>query len=431
MNQTKQKPFEIRFDRIVLAYKMVKANQGSFGVDGISLEAYEEDLLNNLYKLWNRMSSGSYFPQAVRQVEIDKKGGGKRPLGIPSIVDRIAQAVVKRELEITLEPIFHDDSFGYRPNRSVVDALKKTRTRCWKQKWVLDIDIKSFFEDIPHDLLMKAVRKHTNCKWHLLYIERWLKAPVQKADGSVMEKVKGTPQGAVISPILANLFLHYCFDVWMRKNIPHCPFERYADDIVVHCDTESSASWVKSKLETRFQQCGLTLHPVKTKIVDCRTDKKSTGSEHQEFDFLGYTFRKRKAKSKTGKYFTSYLPAVSKKAIRSIQEQLKECKPLTSPICTLKAIAEDLNPRIRGWFNSYAVFYVSEFKRHIQLINHRLMLWARRKFKRLHRNRWRAKRWLSTIVQHQPHLFEHWRQGVVPHVDNEKPYDGRLSRTVL
>src|SRR5580700_9304064 len=245
MNQTKQKPFEIRFDRIVLAYKMVKANQGSFGVDGISLEAYEEDLLNNLYKLWHRMSSGSYFPQAVRQVEIDKKGGGKRPLGIPSIVDRIAQAVVKRELEITLEPIFRDDSFGYRPNRSVVDALKKTRTRCWKQKWVLDIDIKSFFEDIPHDLLMKAVRKHTNCKWHLLYIERWLKAPVQKADGSVMEKVKGTPQGAVISPILANLFLHYCFDEWMRKNIPHCPFERYADDIVVHCDTESSASWVK------------------------------------------------------------------------------------------------------------------------------------------------------------------------------------------
>jgi RNA-directed DNA polymerase len=414
MFQTKQKPFEIRFDRIVLAYKTVKANKGSYGVDGISLEAYEVNLQDNLYKLWNRMSSGSYFPQAVRQVEIDKKGGGKRPLGIPSVADRVAQAVVKRELEIMLEPIFHEDSFGYRRNRGVLDAVGKARERCWRYKWALDIDIKSFFEDISHELLMKAVRKHTNCKWHLLYIERWLKAPVQQVDGSVKEKVKGTPQGAVISPILANLFLHYAFDEWMRMNIPHCPFERYADDIVVHCDTKSSAAWVESKLETRLQQCGLTLHPVKTKIVDCRTVKESKSSEHQEFDFLGHTFRKRKARTKQGEFFTSYLPAVSKKAVKAIQGKVKECEPLAKTTGTLKEIATELNPKIRGWFNIFSKFYISEFKRHIQFINWRLMLWAKRKFKRLRRNRWNAKEWLRKISTSQPTLFEHWKHGVTP-----------------
>ena len=414
MLQTKQKPFEIRFDRVVLAYKTVKANKGSHGVDDVSLEAYEENLQDNLYKLWNRMSSGSYFPQAVRQVEIDKKGGGKRPLGIPSVSDRIAQAVVKRELEILLEPVFHEDSFGYRPHRSAIDALEKARARCWKFKWVLDMDIKSFFEDISHELLMKAVRKHTDCKWHLLYIERWLKAPVQQSDGSLREKVKGTPQGAVISPILANLFLHYCFDEWMRRKVSHIPFERYADDCVVHCQTEKQARWVRRQLEVRFQQCGLTLHPVKTKIVDCRQGKESRDSEYQEFDFLGYTFRKRKAKSKTGDYFTSYLPAVSKKSIKAIQEKIKECEPLIKTSGNLRDIAKELNPKIRGWFNSYGRFYPTELKRQLQYINRRLMLWARRKFKRLRGNRWSAKAWLRTISTQSRALFEHWIQGVTP-----------------
>jgi RNA-directed DNA polymerase len=414
MLQTKQKPFEIRFDRVVLAYKTVKANKGSHGVDDVSLEAYEENLQDNLYKLWNRMSSGSYFPQAVRQVEIDKKGGGKRPLGIPSVSDRIAQAVLKRELEIMLEPVFHEDSYGYRPHRSAADALGKARERCWKFKWVLDMDIKSFFEDISNELLMKAVRKHTDCKWHLLYIERWLKAPVQQPDGSLREKVKGTPQGAVISPVLANLFLHYCFDEWMRRKVSHIPFERYADDCVVHCQTEKQAQWIRRQLEARFQQCGLTLHPVKTKIVDCRQGKESRGSEHQEFDFLGYTFRKRKAKTKSGDYFTSYLPAVSKKSIKAIQEKVKECQPLVTTSGNLRDIAKELNPKIRGWFNSYGRFYPTELKRQLQYINRRLMLWARRKFKRLRGNRWHAKGWLRTIATQNRALFEHWIQGVTP-----------------
>ena len=415
MLQTTRKPFEIRFDRIVWAYKSVKANKGSYGVDEVSLEAYEKDLQSNLYKLWNRLSSGSYFPQAVRRVEIAKKGGGNRPLGIPTITDRVAQAVIKRDLEIVLEPMFHADSYGYRPQRSVQDALSQTRVRCWKYDWVIDLDIQSFFEDIPHELLMKAVKRHTSCKWHLLYIERWLQAPVQYADGCLRRRDKGVPQGGVISPLLSNLFLHYCFDEWISRKISHCPFERYADDIVIHCQTQKQAKWVMCRLEERFVECGLKLHSSKTKIVDCRTDKSSRKSEHQEFDFLGHTFRKRKARSKNGECFTSYLPAVSKKSIKGIREKLKESCVLSRVNNTLKDIARDLNPQIRGWFQSYGRFYTSELKNQLQCINGRLILWARRKYKRL-RNRWKALAWLKTLAKQQPVLFEHWRQGVLPRV---------------
>jgi RNA-directed DNA polymerase len=414
MLQTKQKPFEIRFDRVVEAYRTVKANKGSHGVDGVSLKAYEVNLQGNLYQLWNRMSSGSYFPQAGRLVEIAKKGGGKRPLVVPAVDDRVAQAVVKRELEIMLEPIFHENSYGYRPNRDAKEALGKARERCWKYGWVLDMDIKSFFEDIPHELLMKAVRRHTDCKWHLLYIERWLKAPVQQPDGVYREKVKGTQQGGVVSPVLANLFLHYCFDEWMNRNISSCPYERYADDIIVHCKTEKQAQWVKRQLEVRFRQCGLTLHPVKTKIVDCRTVKEARKSEHQEFDFLGHTFRKRGAKDKQGKKFTSFLPAVSKKSVKSIGEKLGECKTLSKTTGTLKEIAEELNPKIRGWFNSYGQYYPSELKRRLQCINRRLASWARRKFKRFKRSQWEALKWLRIVARKEQTLFEHWTRGVTP-----------------
>ena len=413
MLQTEQKPFAIRFDRVVMAYKAVKANKGSHGVDDVSLEAYEEDLQGNLYKLWNRMSSGSYFPQAVRQVEIGKKGGGKRPLGIPTVSDRVAQAVVKRELEILLEPVFHADSYGYRPHRSVQDALRQTQMRCWKYGWVIDLDIQSFFEDIPHELLMKAVKKHTACKWHVLYIERWLKAPVQQTDRQVKAKEKGTPQGGVISPLLANLYLHYCFDEWMKRRLGHCPFERYADDIVVHCKTRKQAGYVRARLEERFTQCGLKVHPVKTKIVDCRMDETSRKSKDQEFDYLGHTFRKRKARAKTGDYFTSYLPAVSKQSIKGIREKLKASEALRRVNNKLKDIAVELNPQIRGWFQNYGQFYVTELKKQLQCINGRLLLWVRRKYKRL-RNRWKALAWLRTIATAQPALFEHWAKGVIP-----------------
>lgn len=416
MLQTKQKSFEIRFDRVVKAFKDVKANKGSYGVDEITLKEYEENLQANLYKLWNRMSSGSYFPKPVRQVEIPKKGGGNRPLGIPAIEDRVAQSLVKRDLEIILEPIFQEDSYGYRRNKSVMDAVTRARSRCWEYRWVVDLDIRSFFEEIPHSLLMKAVRKHTNCKWHLLYIERWLTAGVLQVDGVLKEKTKGTPQGSVISPILSNLFLHYCMDEWMRRNIPTCPFERYADDGLVHCRSESQAKFVKSRLEERFRECGLTLHPEKTKIIDCRTLKGVGGKTNREFDFLGFTFRRRGARDKNGVGFTSFLPAISKKSVMSMREKVKGIKAFQVTDSILKQIAEELNPKIRGWIGSYGKFYPSELKRHLQYINRRLACWAKRKFKRFKGSQWNALKWLGKIAKEVPTLFEHWKFGVVPFV---------------
>jgi group II intron reverse transcriptase/maturase len=224
------KPFDIPKREVWEAYKQVRANQGAAGVDGQSIADFEADLANNLYKLWNRLSSGSYFPPPVRRVDIPKGDGKTRPLGIPTVADRIAQTVVKRFLEPLVEPRFHDDSYGYRPGKSALDAVGAARRRCWRYAWVLDLDIKAFFDSIDRDLLMRAVRKHTDCPWALLYIERWLKAPVQTAEGSLIERERGTPQGGVVSPLLANLFLHYAYDTWMRRNHPGVRFERYADD---------------------------------------------------------------------------------------------------------------------------------------------------------------------------------------------------------
>jgi len=224
------KPYDIPKQLVWEAYQRVKANRGAAGVDGVSLAAFEKDLKDNLYKIWNRMSSGSYFPPPVRLVEIDKDGGGTRPLGIPTIADRVAQTVAKMVLEPVVEPIFHPDSYGYRPGRSALDAMGVARKRCWDFDWVIDLDIKTFFDSIPHDLIEKAVAHHTDLAWLRLYVGRWLRAPIERADGSLLERTKGTPQGGVVSPLLANLFLHYGFDAWMQRTFPNNPFERFADD---------------------------------------------------------------------------------------------------------------------------------------------------------------------------------------------------------
>src|SRR6204780_2575105 len=273
---TKAKPFDIPKREVWEAFKKVKANQGAAGVDGQSVADFEANLSNNLYKLWNRMSSGSYLPPPVRRVNIPK-GYSKtetRPLGIPTVADRIAQEVVKRYLEPILEPIFHADSYGYRPGRSAIDAVRRARQRCWRFNWVLDVDVRGYFDSIDWDMLLKAVRKHTDCPWVRLYIERWLKVPVQMEDGSVVPRTAGTPQGGVVSPILANLFLHYAFDMWMVRTYPHIPFERYADDAICHCKTAEEAEALRSALADRFAACKLVLHPEKTKIAP---SKKSIG----------------------------------------------------------------------------------------------------------------------------------------------------------
>ncbi len=307
------KPFCIAKREVWEAYKQVKANRGAAGVDGQSIEDFDRDLSKNLYRIWNRMSSGSYFPPPVRRVDIPKGDtGGTRPLGIPTVSDRIAQMVVKRHLEPILEPVFHRDSYGYRPGKSAHDALVKARQRCWAHDWVLDLDIKSFFDEIDWDLLMRAVRRHTDCPWVLLYLERWLQAPVRMPDGTLVARESGTPQGAVVSPVLANLFLHYAFDLWMQREYPSILFERYADDVICHCASETQALELRQVLEQRFAACRLRLHPEKTKIVYCKDANRPGDYPERSFDFLGYTFRSRMAVGRNQKRFVSFIlnPAV-------------------------------------------------------------------------------------------------------------------------
>jgi RNA-directed DNA polymerase len=303
----KVKSFDIRKRLVFEAWEKVQANGGAPGVDAVSIERFEGNEVNNLYKLWNRMSSGSYFPGPVRAVEIPKEHGtGVRTLGVPNVADRVAQTAAAMLLEDKLEPIFHRDSYGYRPGRSAHDALAVARRRCWRQDWVLDLDVSAFFDSVPHDLLLKAVAHHTDERWVLCYIERWLTAPMQMSDGTLIARERGTPQGSPISPLLANLFMHYAFDRWMDREHPDCPFERYADDVVVHCDTETQAHHLWVALAERLGSVGLELHPDKTKIVYCKDTKRRQDFEHTSFDFLGYTFRGRRAKSRRG-FFVSFL----------------------------------------------------------------------------------------------------------------------------
>lgn len=403
------KSFEISKRQVFEAYKRIKANKGGAGVDGESIEQFEEELSSNLYKLWNRLASGSYFPPPVRRVEIPKGDGGMRPLGIPTVGDRIAQMVVKEALEPELEPHYHEDSYGYRPGKSAHDALEQTRKRCWRYDWVLDLDIKGFFDNIDHELLMRAVRKHTNCKWILLYVDRWLKAPVQLLDGSLQQPQKGTPQGGVISPLLANLFLHYAFDLWMKRQSPNIPFERYADDAICHCKSERQAQWLKATLERRFAEVGLMLHPKKTKIVYCKDEDRRENYPNESFDYLGYTFRPRRSKNRWGKYFINFSPAISNKASKAIRDEAKRWRWHLRSDKHLEDIARMFNPIIRGWISYYGRFYKSALYPTLRCLDRRLVQWARRKFKRLKRHRRRAEQWLRRVARRQPGLFAHWR----------------------
>jgi RNA-directed DNA polymerase len=405
----KAKPFSISKREVWEAYKRVKANQGAAGVDGQSIAEFEGELKNNLYKLWNRMSSGSYFPPPVRRVDIPKGDGRTRPLGIPTVSDRIAQMVVKRYLESEVDKHFHPDSYGYRPGKSAIDAVGRARERCWRYDWVLDLDIKGFFDNIDHELMMRAVRKHTDCPWVLLYIERCLKAPVQMPDGTVVNREKGTPQGGVISPLLANLFLHYTFDVWMARQHPDIPFERYADDAVCHCRTEAQAQSLRKELEQRFAECRLELHPQKTKIVYCKDDDRRGNYPHEKFDFLGYTFRARRSKNRWGRYFVNFSPAVSAEALRDFRRELRRWRLHTRSDKSLEDLSRMFNPVLRGWANYYGRFYKSALYPTFQHFDRILVRWAVRKYKRLQGHHRRAAHWLRRIARRQPELFAHWR----------------------
>ncbi len=412
----KAKPFEISKEVVVEAWKQVKANQGAAGVDEETIADFEENLRDNLYKVWNRMSSGSYYPPAVRTVPIPKKTGGERILGIPSVSDRVAQMVAKLYFEPMVEPHFHEDSYGYRPNKSAIQAIGVTRKRCWKYDWVLEFDIKGLFDNIDHELLMKAVRTHTDSKWLLLYIERWLKSPFQIDDGILIERTKGTPQGGVISPVLSNLFLHYVFDNWMKRNYPELPFCRYADDAVVHCRTETEAINLKKALETRFRQCKLEVHPDKTRIVYCKDDDRWGNYPITSFGFLGYTFRPRKSKNRWGKYFINFSPAVSNKAGKAMRQTTRRWKLHLRSDKSLEDLSRMYSPIVRGWINYYGSFYKSALHPTLRHLNRTLVRWAMRKFKRLKGHRRRAEYWLGRIATRQPELFPHWKIGIKPTV---------------
>ncbi len=412
---SKSRPFAISEVVVKAAYRRVKANKGAAGVDGETIEEFERDLEGNLYKLWNRMSSGSYFPPPVRAVEIPKPGGkGIRVLGVPTIADRTAQTVAAMYLEPEVEPMFHPDSYGYRPGRSAKQALARCRERCWQSDWVVDLDIRAFFDTIPHALIMKAVAKHTQLKWLLLYVQRWLEAPLQREDGTLVERDRGSPQGSAISPLLANLFMHYAFDSWMRRELPAIGFERYCDDVVVHCVSKAQAEFVKAAIGRRLQECGLEMHPEKTRIVYCKDGKRQGPHEPKRFVFLGYEFRARSIRTKDGRRFEGFSPAISPEEGKRIRQEMRNWHLSSATRQTLTELAERINSRVRGWINYYGAFYRSELIQSLLLLNEHLVRWATRKYKRLRGRKGKPWKFLANVAGREPNLFVHWSFGLRP-----------------
>ena len=394
------------------SYLKVMEKGGGAGIDKESIEQFNANRKDNLYKIWNRMSSGSYFPPAVRTVFIPKKQGGLRPLGIPTVGDRIAQGVVKDYLEPMMENIFHNSSFGYRPGRSAHDALAQCQANCKQYGWVVDVDIKGFFDNINHGMLMQLLRHHTQEKFVLLYVERWLKAGVEQADGSVVGREKGTPQGGVISPLLANLYLHHAFDKWMDKENPQTPFERYADDIVIHCGSKEKAEQILDRLKERMSVAELTLHPEKTKIVYCKNYQRKDSHDNESFTFLGYSFQPRAVRVKTGENRTYLIfgCAISQSAKKSIREGIRSIFNPRWSERILASFAVELNPKIRGWVNYYTRYNRHEALNVFQYLNELIRKWVKRKYKIQNKN--------SVFVEYRriqsenAEMFYHWQLGI-------------------
>ena len=409
------KPFAIPKRLVWDACRQVRANRGAGGVDGVSLAAFEKDLKGNLYKVWNRMSSGSCHPPPVRLVEIPKSGGGKRPLGIPTIADRVAQTVVKMVLEPVVEPVLHPDSYGCRPGRSALDAVGAARKRCWRFDWVIDLDIKAFFDSIPHDLIERAVAHHTDLAWVRLYVGRWLRAPVEREGGTREERTRGTPQGSVASPRLANLFLHYAFDHWLQRHHPHVCFERHADDAVVHCRSQGEAEAVLEALRGRLAECGLELHPTKTKIVCCKDDDRKGEYGTVAFDFLGCTFQPRRARNRWGRCFVSFLPAISNQAAKAIRRTIRGWRMAsTRNNQSLEDLARLIDPAVRGWMNCYGRFHRAKCIQVLRSVNVALARWARRKYKRFRRRERASMHWFGRMARRDPDLLVLWQLGIRP-----------------
>lgn len=408
----KAKPFTISKNDLVKAWESVRRNKGSAGIDDQTIQDFEKDLKGNLYRIWNRMSSGSYLPPPVKAHAIPKKTGGERILGIPTVSDRIAQTVVKMKLEPSLEKVFSPHSFGYRPKKSAHQAVEQARINCWQCNWGVDLDIKGFFDNIDHELLMKAVRKHTDCKWVLLYIERWLKAPMESVDGQVQPRTRGTPQGGVVSPLLANLFLHYAFDIWLGKEFPEARFERYADDIVIHCVNLQQAKAVLERVTKRFKECGLDVHQEKTKIFYCKDTKRNWGEGFaNEFNFLGFTFRQRTARGKDGTFFMGFQPGMSKESRKKISQTIKSWHIGRRGDLSIEDMSRDLNPTIRGWVNYYGKYYKSAFNPIRKQFHVALTRWAHRRYSaKFNHAKRQPSLFIYEIARTRPKLFAFWSE---------------------
>ncbi|MBI5541982.1 MAG: group II intron reverse transcriptase/maturase [Bacteroidia bacterium] len=399
-------------EMVKVAYKKVRANKGSAGVDEVSIEDFDKNKEGNLYKIWNRLSSGSYFPPPVKEVEIPKGDGKVRKLGIPTVGDRIAQMVIKDYLEPRLEKEFSPNSYGYRPLKSTHGALAQVRRNCWLYNWVIDLDIKGFFDNISHEKLLLAIDRHVKEAWLKMYIKRWLEMPIEKANGELIYKNgKGTPQGGVISPLLANLFLHYALDKWLMKTCRNVRFVRYADDVIVHCKNKEQAELVLSMIRTRLEECELELHPEKTKIVYCKDHKRTGDYENVKFDFLGFSFKPRPSKTKAGYLFLGFDLAISTKSRKRILEEIRKTSIQRWSTRTIEEIAKELNPKIRGWINYYGKYRPSKLASIFKQFHKRLIKWMKNKYKSLLRSTRRAYSLLKEMQQTQPSLFVHWASG--------------------
>ena len=398
------KSFDISKQEVWDAWVKVRGNKGSSGVDAVSIEVFEKDLKNNLYKVWNRMSSGAYFPPDVKAVPIPKNGG-TRILGVPTVADRVAQTVVARHLTERVERVFHPDSFGYRPGKSALDAVGSCRERCWKYDWVVEFDIRKFFDTVPWDKVVAAVEAHTDAGWVVLYVKRWLAAGLRLPDGSTADRVEGTPQGSAVSPVLANLFLHYAFDVWAAREFPGCPFERFTDDAVIHCRTLAEAEQVLAALRSRMAEVGLELHPDKTRIVYCRDNNRRGRFPVTEFTFLGFTFRPRGAKDRQGVMFTSFQPAISKQALKRLSKTVRSWRLHRRTAKESTDLARVINPVIRGWMNYYGRYYRSALYPLLGRINTYLLRWIQKKYRAGMKP---ALRRLAEVHTLRPKYFAHW-----------------------
>jgi len=410
MFETESKTVPITKQMVKAAYRKVKANGGSAGVDKESLEEFQKDLLKNLYKLWNRLSSGSYFPKPVREVSIPKANGSKRKLGIPTVSDRIAQQVIKSYLEPRLEAVFDSNSYGYRPLKSAHQAIEAVSDNVKQYAWVVDMDIKSFFDEVDHELLLKALDCHVEEKWAKMYIKRWLEVPSQTQDGALIAKEgRGTPQGGVISPLLSNLYLHYVLDKWLGKHYPQLAFVRYADDVIVHCRTEQEAKDILEAIRKRLEECKLRLNEQKTKLVYCKNyHRKQKNDYAKKFDFLGFTFKPQTIPTKKGGMILLYSCSISQSAQTRIVSGWKKLNFHRQSQLTIQDIATKVNPQMIGIIRYYGAFKRWALQKLIRHFHFQLVKWVLNKYKGMKGSYNKAYKWIRAIKANYPTMFYHW-----------------------